>query len=34
MMNRNVALCEDPMEARRTEVLPFRFRVHQHLGEI
>jgi hypothetical protein len=27
-------LCEDPMEARRTELLPFRFRVHQHLGEI
>ena len=24
----------DPMEARRTELLPFRFRVHQHLGEI
>jgi hypothetical protein len=31
---RNVSFCEDPMQARRTELLPSRFRVHQHLGEI
>jgi hypothetical protein len=34
MYSLRLQLCEDPMEARWTEMLPFRFRVHQHLGEM